>query len=291
MIKFTSVKNEGFEGILFSADDTKEKVMIVMSGSNGGMTLTKKTAEFYEKNQIAALALGLFRTKETPKELSRIPIEYVERAICWLKKMGYQNIGIDGTSKGSELALLAASMFPEISCVVARVPSYFISEGLAGSGKNKHPSGTSCWSYNGREIPFAPYKSREFHIGKMLLKEKELHIITFNKEKDITPETIIPIEKITAPILFLSSKHDEIWPSYESSCLMEERLKAAGFSYSFRHVSFEHVSHMMATEIPWFYKLAFKTERQRPKECLSDRKALKRELLDWVENVWETSKE
>ena len=34
----TSVKTEGFEGILFPGNGSKEKVLIVMSGSDGGMS-------------------------------------------------------------------------------------------------------------------------------------------------------------------------------------------------------------------------------------------------------------
>ena len=94
--------------------------MIVMSGSNGGMKLTKQEAEFYHRNGIPSLALALFKTKQTPKELSRVPVEFVEKAIAWLIKQGYKQIGIDGTSKGSEMALIAASLFPELSCVIVR---------------------------------------------------------------------------------------------------------------------------------------------------------------------------
>lgn len=141
---YTTVKKDGFEGILFSGNRKKEKVVIVMSGSNGGMSLTEKEARFYQQNGIPALALALFKTKQTQKDLDRVPIEYVEKAIAWLKKRGYQRIAIDGTSKGSELALLAGTMFPDITCVIARVPSYFVSEGLRASGISKNPSGTSC---------------------------------------------------------------------------------------------------------------------------------------------------
>ena len=109
-----SVQKEGFEAILYPGNGRKDKVMIVMSGSNGGMTLTKQEAEFYHRNGIPSLALALFRTKQTPKELSRVPVEYVEKAAAWLKKQGYKQIGIDGTSKGSEMALIAASLFPEL---------------------------------------------------------------------------------------------------------------------------------------------------------------------------------
>ena len=140
-MKRASVQSEGFEGILYPGNGRKDKVLIVMSGSDGGMTLTKQESGFYHRNGIPALALALFKTKQTPRELSRVPVEYVERAIAWLKQQGYEKIGIDGTSKGSEMALVAASLFPALSCVIVRVPSHFVSEGLSGSGKDKAPSG------------------------------------------------------------------------------------------------------------------------------------------------------
>ena len=182
----TTVKEAGFEGILYPGDGSKDKIMIVVSGSNGGMKLTAKCAKFYHRNGIPALAVAMFNTKQTIQGLVRVPIEYIENAIKWLKGNGYQKIGIDGTSKGSEMALVSASMFRDLSCVIVRVPSHFISEGLAMSGKSKNPSGTSCWSYKGQELPFAPYKCRKINPINLLLQEKELHLITINSDKDVT---------------------------------------------------------------------------------------------------------
>ena len=285
MIK-TTLQKHGFESILFRGNGSKDKVIIVMSGSNGGMTLTAKAAQLYHKNGIPALALALFGTKQTKKYLDRVPVEYVERAVRWLKKHGYKKVGIDGMSKGSEMALVAASLIPDISCVIARVPSFFVSEGLSGSGKNKGPSGTSCWSWRGKELPFAPYRARKFNIIKMFLKHKEMHIISFNRGKKVTPETVIPIERIKAPILFVSSKHDEVWDSYKSSVIMERRLNKVGFPYPHKHIAYEYMSHAMMTEIPFFIKLAFKTERKNPGKCAEEREHLKAELLGWVNDVW-----
>lgn len=286
MVK-TSVEKEGFESILYPGSGRKDRVIIVMSGSNGGMTLTRQEAEFYHRNGIPALALALFGTGQTQKELSRVPVEYVERALSWLKKQGYRKVGIDGTSKGSEMALIAASMFEDISCVIARVPSHFVSEGLSGKGKNKAPSGTSCWSFGGRELPYAPYRARSFNILQTFLKEKEMHIITFNRDKDVRPDTLIPIEKIRGPVLFLSSKHDEVWPSFESASFMEKKLTEAGFPYPHKHVAYEHMSHAALTRLPWIYRMAFKSEREHSKACRQDREALKKELLHWVNVVWQ----
>ena len=140
--------------------------------------------------------------------------------------------------------------------------------------------------YQGKELPYAPYRSRSFDLLHVLLKEKELHIIAFNRDKDVQPETVIPIERIKAPILLLSSKHDEVWPSFESATLMERKLTEIAFPYPHKHVAFEYMSHAMLTEIPWVYKMAFKSERQYPRECERDRGTLEKELLDWVDKVW-----
>jgi len=286
MIK-TTVKQEGFESILLPGDGRTDRVMIVMSGSNGGMSLTLKCAEFYDKHGIPALALALFATKGTQPFLDRVPVEYVENAVKWLKARGYRRVGIDGMSKGSEMALLAASMLPDISLVTARVPSHFISEGLTGRGKGKTPSGTSCWSYKGKQLPFAPYKTQSFNIIGRLLKERELNILPFNSDKEITPECLIPITEIKAPVLLLSSKNDTVWPSYESAAHMERVLGEAAFPFPHRHAAFEYMSHMMVTRPPFLYRFLFKTERRHPKECAADRQRLEGELLDWVNTAWE----
>lgn len=55
----TSIQNEGFEGILYPGNGRKDKVLIVMSGSNGGMSLTKQASKFYHQHGFPALALAL----------------------------------------------------------------------------------------------------------------------------------------------------------------------------------------------------------------------------------------
>lgn len=286
MIK-TTVAKEGFEGIYFEANDKKDKVVIVVSGSNGGMSLTKQSAEFYYRNGVSALAVALFKTKGTQKNLDRVPVEYIESAIRWLKELGYKKIGIDGTSKGSEIALFSGTIFPELTCVIARVPSHFVSEGLLVKGKTKMPSGTSCWSYRGEEIPFASYNARKFNLPKILLKEKELHLITINGDKTVKEEHIIPVEKINGPVLLLSSVNDKVWPSYESGLFLEKRLQEKGFDKPFKHIAYPTMSHAMLTEIHWIYRLAFKTERQNKRQCAIERTQLAKELLKWINEVWE----
>ena len=117
----------------------------------------------------------------------------------------------------------------------------------------------------------------------MFREEKELHIIRFNRDKKVTPETVIPVEKIEAPILLLSSKRDEVWPSYDSSLYIEKRLRENGFAYPVKHVAYESMSHAMITRISFGIRLVFKTERQNVKACEIERSKMGKELIEWVD--------
>lgn len=140
-----TISEQGFEGHFYDSGE-RDKAVITFSGSEGGSNASDTMAWYYKQHGISALGVTLFAGKETGKNLDRVPLEYVENAIAWLKEQGFEKIAVDGISKGSEYALLAASRFDDIGCVIARVPSYFVSEGMI---RRSGPSGTSCWSYRG----------------------------------------------------------------------------------------------------------------------------------------------
>ena len=147
-----AISEQGFEGHFYDAGE-RDKAVITFSGSEGGSSASDTMAWYYKQHGISALGVALFSGKETGENLDRVPLEYVENAIAWLKEQGFEKIAVDGISKGSEYALLAASRFDDISCVIARVPSWFVSEGMIG---HNGPSGTSCWSYRGEELGYTP---------------------------------------------------------------------------------------------------------------------------------------
>lgn len=281
-MKKYEVHEKSWDGVLYPVPGKKNKVVITMSGSEGGLEYTEKLAHFLQDNDIPALALGLFKTKHSGRNLDRIPLERIYHAIIWLRENGYKNIAVEGVSKGAEYALAAAIAFPELSCVIVKTPSWFYSEGLIS---NK-PSGTSCWSYGGKELPFTPYKTRKFGMVKMLWKAKEFNILEVNTDKAVIPESIIPIEQIKGPILMFSTSVDTIWPSSESCKKLEDRLRENNFFYPYRHIRFDHMSHMMVEycghKIRWFIK----SERQYSEECAKERIIMGNICVDWIKNVW-----
>ena len=51
-------------------------------------------------------------------------------------------------------------------------------------------------------------------------------------------KSVIEVEKINGPILLLSAKDDELWPSKFMSDKIVQRLKEKQFKYYYNHYSF-----------------------------------------------------
>ncbi len=281
----TSVPKEGFDGIFYPSLQ-KKNVIIFISGSEGGLGTGKKMGEYYQGLGYSTLALGLFHTRYTSKYLSKVPIEYMERAVNWLKKRGYSKIIVDGISKGSEYALYASAVISDITGVIARVPSYFISEGLI----NKMPVGNSCWSYKGSELPFTPYKIRKISKLRMFLLEKQFSLLSMNSDKNVTEESVIPVEQIHGSILLMSTRADTIWPCDTYAEKLVERLAEKHFPYEVRHLSFQYMSHVL---LPMTQKkslklvrILFRSERLHREDCMQERKEMENATLQFLQQTF-----
>lgn len=270
------------DGVLYPVTGRKDKVVITMSGSEGSLEHAGKLAKYLQDNGIPALAFGYFKTKHSVKSLNKIELENIKAVIEWLKKQGYEKIGIEGCSKGAEYAAAAAIAYPELSCVILKIPSWFYSEGI----DKTVPSGASSWVYEGKELPYTPYKTRKLPVMKEMMKNKEYNILAINTGKRINPDSIIPIEKIQAPILMFSTEVDTIWPSKESCETMEERLNINQFVYPHKHICFEHMSHMMLEYCGKGIKYFIKSEKEFPEECARERVIMGQECIKWIEEVW-----
>ena len=180
----------------------RDKVVITLSGSEGGLWLAKKQARWLQSQGIPALALGYFRTLHTGTALSLVPLEIIEQAIHFLQAQGYARIGILGFSKGAELALVAATHYPALSCVVAKTPSWFVGEGIS----KKAPAGISSWSCHSQPLPYTPYRLRTFHAVHRIIQAEEYNILSLNTDKRVVPASELPVERINGPVLLLSTE-------------------------------------------------------------------------------------
>ncbi len=78
--------------IFYAVEKGIDKIMNVVSGSEGGLEHAEKCSSFLQDNGIPALALGYFKTKHTGKTLERMPLEIIESAIQWLNLHGKASV-------------------------------------------------------------------------------------------------------------------------------------------------------------------------------------------------------
>ena len=148
-----------------------------------------------------------------------------------------------GVSRGGELALLLASIYPnEISSVVAVVPSCVT---YGGVPNEEMPS----WTLNGRSFPIAPSPSREDEC-KQLKTRKSVNLTTLFLEKMYNNKegfnkAMINVENTQSPMLLISGKDDKMWPSSVYCDLIIQRLNACNSRITREHLSYDNAGHMI----------------------------------------------
>lgn len=238
------IREQGLVGTFFCHSESESlPTIIVLGGSEGG--LREGNAALLASYGFNTLALAYFGIENLPKELVNIPLDYIEKAIGWLSdnpNVDSTKIGIFGTSKGGELALLSASMFPSIKAVVGYVPSGVVYPGISQSAH-----GVSSWQFKGESLPFAygevPKEVvREFnetmHIGKPISWRKTYQYWAMGEK-----HAEIKVEDIHGPILLISGVDDQLWPADLLSEKVITRLKEHNHPYYYEHINFPKAGH------------------------------------------------
>ena len=277
-----TILNKEFQGVFYPSK-TNEKAMIVVSGSDGGIRWADKIASVYSAHGIPSLAVAYWKTKYTSNTLALIPIEIIQSAVTWLKDNGYSKVGIYGISKGAELALVSASLLPQIEFVIAVSPSCCVFEGIARPAC----SNSSSWTWGGQPLPYASFHNVPISLIKNILNNREFgfvkqysDVLATNKNE----ENIIKVENINGPILLLSAKEDAQWPSAKMGKMIVDRLTDKKFKFPYQCEIFNPASHILCpvkTESRFMYRM----ERQHKKECETSREQALKISLDWLARI------
>lgn len=239
-----SVREEDIVGTFFFHPDAGPlPTVMVLGGSEGG--LRESNAALLSSHGLNTLALAYFGIEDLPKELVNIPLDYIEGAIDWLNgnpNVDSEKLGVFGTSKGGELALLSASMFPAIKAVVGYVPSGVVYPGIGQSAL-----GLTSWQYKGQSLPFAYGKvpmevtkklKQAIQTGKPISWRK-----TYQYWAEGEKQAEIAVEDIQGPILLISGGDDQLWPADFLSEKVITRLKEHNHPYNFEHINFPKAGH------------------------------------------------
>jgi hypothetical protein len=213
------------------ADGKRHPAIVVLGGSEGG--LHDDQARVLAEHGYAAFALAYFGVDPLPSKLRAIPLETVSRGIDWLvarPEVDGARIGILGTSKGGEFALLAASREPRIRATAALVPSAYVWFDLAFDGGGE----TSSWSAGGSPVSYIPSDpvadmavGRAFGSGGAVSFRDTFNASYAAASPAVRERARIPVEKIGGAVLCIGGGDDLEWDSAAACSLVHDRRHAA----------------------------------------------------------------
>jgi dienelactone hydrolase len=227
---------------------------VLLGGSEGGDMMKYAAPQFAQYGYVAA-SVAYFREPGLPQTLENIPVETVGTALQDIAKrpdVDPNRIAIMGISKGAELALLAASTYPQIHAVIADVPSPFAWQGIA---QGNEPA-TSSWTLGGKPVPYVHYSAAmgqlfgaAFGTGKPLdLRKGYDASITQNKAQ--IPEAMFHLENIRGPVLFIAAGDDQVWDSVAQSNVGMQYLHDHHHPYDDRLIVYPSAGHIFLFSAP-----------------------------------------
>ena len=148
------VREDGLVGTLFlPAGPGPHPAVVVLNGSGGG--INEPRAALYASHGYAALALGYFKAPGLPDYISNTPLEYFKTGLDWVRRTQrplHGFVAISGQSRGGELVLLLATLFPQdVSAVLAYVPGALVHGGQAAADPAVGRNGPA-WLYRGQPL-------------------------------------------------------------------------------------------------------------------------------------------
>lgn len=240
-----SIRTDGLVGTWFPpAGGKRGPAILVIGGSEGGETGSRRVARAFAEQGYGAFALAWFKAPGLPEQLQDVPLEYFDKAVDWLEAhalVDAKRVGLYGISKGGEAALLVATRRPDIRAVVAAVPSSVVWQGINPAD---YTQVRSSFSLAGKPVAFLPYDMGAPFTSILDLYQRSLRALPAHAE------AAIPVERIAGPVLLLSGRADLLWPSSDMADQVMARLDARRFAHAHEHIAYADAGHGATVPVP-----------------------------------------
>ena len=290
-----TLEQNGFVGIYYPGSIHPEKAVIAAGGASCDEKTSVSMSRFLRKAGYNVLVLGFYGWKGLSKELVSVPVDYVEKAVKWLKQeKGIKGVAMTSVSTGAGYTLLAASLIPEIGCVIPVVPFDHVMEGTTNNFKRLH---RAVYTWHGEDVPYSTWTLIDQGLVKVFsgaIKDKRYGLRRFMRygydHNPLTEESRIKVENMHADVLFLAAKDDDAWPSDIAVPRMMKVLQEANYPYRAEAHVYEKASHALADGLDemtgyarWAFQNLLPAEKKFQKECEEARQDSFRRILKFLE--------
>ncbi|MEO7455540.1 MAG: acyl-CoA thioesterase/bile acid-CoA:amino acid N-acyltransferase family protein [Gemmatimonadaceae bacterium] len=242
-VTMRAVDSAGIVGTLYlPARRDARPALIVLGGSEGGVG-GRDVAALLASHGYVALALGYFGAPGLPAELESIPLDHFASAIELLARqrgVDARRVGVFGTSKGAEAALLLASLDSRVRAVVAYAPSAVSWSCICAKGD------APSWTWGGAPVPYVPpARDPAYAPGAGEPMRPAFNYRYRVRDAAVVERARIPVDRVGAPVLLISGGDDAMWPSQWSG----EQVVAHGVVLdgrsSVRHLVYPDAGHLI----------------------------------------------
>lgn len=255
------VREDGLVGSVYTpADPGPHPTVIVLNGSGGG--LNEARAAVYASRGIQAFALGYFRAPGLTDYISRTPLELFERALTFstaaLNPLGGRPF-VSGQSRGGELTLQLASMFPDrVAGIVPVVPLHLRSS-AQGAADPLEGWDSPTWTWRGEPLEYlfdgnTAVTWQPWSGGPPPSRHSDVYVTAMDDPQRVAASRI-EIERFRGPVATVSGQDDRAWPSSWAARSVMATLDTHGHNAERLLLDYEDAGHsitipyMPATEI------------------------------------------
>ncbi|MEY9890003.1 dienelactone hydrolase [Catenulispora sp. MAP5-51] len=219
--------SEPWEGVLCEPEGGSQTGVVVVSGSSG--RVLRDRARILAEQGLAALAIRWFGGPGQRTGIWELPLETFTDAVDFLSVRGARRIGIFGTSKGAEAAMLTAIRDPRVDVVVAVSPTAQVWGNVGPGPDGELTPYHSSWTWGGEPLPFVPYDDGWWDTAPPRPRPiRGLYELSEKTFADRVAPAAIPVEQTRAELLLVAGGEDRMWPSMTYALRLAERRRAAG---------------------------------------------------------------
>jgi dienelactone hydrolase len=197
--------------------------VLVLSGSSGVVDVRRAT--WLAERGATATALRWFGGEGQPPGICEVPLETFAPAVDELADC-CDRVGVLGTSKGAEAALLLAVDDPRIAAVIALAPSHVVWANVGPGQDGAVQPYRSSWTRSGRPLPFVPYDDDWVWAGDGPPAYVGMYRQSLRMYAEEALRATIPVERIPGEVVVVAGEDDQLWPSTDAAKAIADRRAA-----------------------------------------------------------------